>query len=313
MSCLFKCCNCNSHRKKYEHQLDTIQIEQFRDSDATLDTFKGIELYQSGKHDEYLQGILNKINQNQSIVHINECPGYIQIKSTASHRDQIADIETALVNNLNNHSEYPSDHMHCLLVNHMYFSSFKPNTDDRTRIDGLSEADPLVDQQFLANANDAWKKLTAQNWFIYETYRLTGLKNIVYMNETTKQIVLAIQGPRLEFDDYFMNDFGSQVDAWKPKLIDHILSLLFHVKKCVDLSRRVKYSLSFAGFSIGGWLAQLGVLFCHEYFGFARARAVAFESIGLSECIYQLNLEKRLKNKATLAQLPSMKSSYPLL
>jgi len=179
------------HSKKKENvqELFTINRINFRDSSAILDTSEFAELViEANKPNEYMQNILNKIKDNLSIVHINECPTYIQLKATHPKTDQI---EKALIHNLNSYSEYPSDYTHCLIVEHLLRSNFKA-TRNSTVISGLSISDE--NETILADANKTWQVLHDQKWFIYETFILEKFKNVVYMNEKTKQIVLAIQG-----------------------------------------------------------------------------------------------------------------------
>jgi len=102
----------------------------------------------------------------------------------------------------------------------------------------------------------------------------------------------------LKLKKYFKSDYEQYVNKY---FADHILSLFFHVKKCIELSRRLKYNISFTGFWLGGWLAQLSVLFCHVYFDFFQTKAVVFESFGIGECIEQLNVKDKT-NKIDMAK-----------
>ena len=60
-------------------------------------------------------------------------------------------------------------------------------------------------------------------------------------------------------------------------------------RECVELSKKLNYSLSFTGYSFGAWLAEQSVFFCHKDFKKRDVRAVTFESPGSKEYLDILN------------------------
>jgi hypothetical protein len=76
------------------------------------------------------------------------------------------------------------------------------------------------------------------------------------------------------------------------------------------LSNKLKYSLSFTGYSLGAWLAEQSLFFCHNHFdggadetSAARRRAVTFESPGSAEFIADLTQPSATNKQALRKKL----------
>ena len=83
---------------------------------------------------------------------------------------------------------------------------------------------------------------------------------------------------KFNLNDFLLDEFN--VLTYIKLISNHSNTLYFHIKKCIELSKRTNYNLSFTGYSFGALLAQLSVFISHKYFQFKQVIAVTFESFG---------------------------------
>ena len=134
-----------------------------------------------------------------------------------------------------------------------------------------------------------------ENWLIFEKIsdEKSGYLGIIYENKVSKQFVLAHRSTQLNAS---LLQPGLKQDI-EGVVMGGITAHQCHsykatekaVKYCKDYR---DYSLSFTGHSLGSWLAELSVLYCHKFLDFKRVKAVTFDGPGSNEM-----MEKLCKNK----------------
>lgn len=278
MNNIFKAINClkccSQERSASAYNLQTISISSFKINQIELDT----NSLSIGNRDDtyYLQEILKTIETNKSIGLLKECPRFTQLKKRNEFKIKIEKINSEIISNNENFNQFPSDYSYCLIANHCY--CFQTQNESK-KSEPNSDLSIFTDDDNI-HTNNIWHILSASNWIIYEQFRFKGFKSIVYLNEETKQIVLAYQGMKLNLNDYLLNNINSKIKHYINLISSHSNALYSHVKKCIDLSERIDYSLSFTGYSFGALLADLSVLISHKYFNKKTVKSVTFESFG---------------------------------
>lgn len=125
------------------------------------------------------------------------------------------------------------------------------------------------------------------HWKIYKT--MTGSRGyfgVIYLNNKTNQIVLAHRGT----DSFkaIIEDIAGIVNGKLSPQKEASFQLL---EKAIELAKHPDYHgyhLSFTGHSLGGFLAELSVFYCHNSFGYPTVNAVTFESPGSRESLEKL-------------------------
>lgn len=197
-------------------------------------------------------------------------------------------IEAQLIENNENYTSYPSDHMHCLMSYHVYTDTSAKPKNKPSNLDVKRE--------------QAWSKLSEHGWTILEIFEEKEYKSILYVNQKKKQLVLSFRGLRLKLSDFFTPE-TKQIDSFvylllQNKDISHqtIYSYL-HTKRAVGLCEENGYILSFTGYSFGAWLAEQCVFFCHKDFNKRDVRAVTFESPGSYDFLDKLKISSLVNDE----------------
>lgn len=168
---------------------------------------------------------------------------------------------------------YPSDYIYCLLASHCW----QINAEVRNSLQGTG-------------------------WIIEEKYPSTSeYFSVLYKNESTRQMVLAFKGLKFKVNDLFDQDadvnskvyenVGNQLNAFLQKAY-------IDTKLALELSEKMKYSLSFTGYLFGAWLAEQSVFFCYKEHNNLNVRAVTFESPGSFKILKSLSKSDFLKKDA---------------
>ena len=167
----------------------------------------------------------------------------------------------------------PSDYDYALLSQHVY------------------EGETLKPGRSTVPADSTWRVL--------EVYPGDGgYFGVLYVNDVKRQLVLAHRGTnsiRALIED-LVGVYKGQWDSLQ-KLAAYEVT-----RKSIEF-RNAHYSdyhLSFTGHSLGGYLAELGVFFCHRSLDYPEANAVSFESPGIG------TIAERLQSQHNPIQLQKL-------
>ena len=102
------------------------------------------------------------------------------------------------------------------------------------------------------------KQLIQDEWKVDEIFSEKDYLSILYINNKTKQFVLAFQGIRFIDHDFEKDsaDIEEFVEMLLTKKCIHSTYAYVHAKKSVKTANKKNYYLSFTGFSFGAWLAE---------------------------------------------------------
>ena len=184
---------------------------------------------------------------------------------------------------------HPNDFMHGLLAGHVYETSTKSDTlldNKEVFYDLLNVPDDQKD--------DVLNRLL-NKWSIHEVIddKKTGYYGVIYKNDQQKHLVLAHRGTNR--CGSFFEDLHGVVQF---KITEFHLKFKEATRKVVDLVKKspkfAKYSLSFTGHSLGAWIADMSVYYCHRLFNHKHVKGVTFEAPG-SEIMMQLLEECAIK------------------
>jgi len=160
----------------------------------------------------------------------------------------------------------PTDYEYALLSEHVYKGKV------------LNQDDCLPE-------DNKWKIIKIKNGE-------SGYFGVIYINHQIKQIVLSHRGTKslkavLEDIKGIMLNLKSKQKIEAFDFVDRAIKLINEGEELKD------YRLSFTGHSLGAFLAELSVYYCHSYFKYTNVNAVTFESPGSKESMEDLqsNLE----------------------
>ena len=162
---------------------------------------------------------------------------------------------------LQNPSYHPSDFLHGILAAHCY-------EEDLQEGDHVSKTTQTWTPSDFFKSNDALLNKTLSDWRVLQVVDLrddSGYVGVIYVNDWNMQLVLAHRGTKV-LASYFedaIGVFGGQVTPFQRDL--RIIT-----QNAIDLIKNdyPDYALSFAGHSLGGWLADLSLYYSHQIFNF---------------------------------------------
>ncbi|MGI9214471.1 MAG: Mbeg1-like protein, partial [Gammaproteobacteria bacterium] len=135
---------------------------------------------------------------------------------------------------------------------------------------------------------------------------VSGYAGIIYVNYHDNRIVVAHRGTDSlkslaeDLSGVYLNRLSSQKQA--------VFSL---IREAIEMAKMQRAGLSFTGHSLGAFLAEISVFYCHKSFNFPDVHAVTFESPGSVESLekMQSNLEGEKVEITTLDIVSYL--SYP--
>ena len=207
------------------------------------------------------------------------------------------DEETLYVADYEDDRYHPTDFVHGLLAAHSYED--KCGVGDSLLALVTSNTWRAHDYFNVSRGElkDAVMARVFANWTvlrILDDVSATGYFGIIYKNEARKQLVLAHRGTAVlgsvveDIDGVLggrVTPFQMQLKRATKVAVDLVVAAAAHSNP-----NHSDYALSFTGHSLGGWLADLSVYYCHQLFGYKNVKAVTFEAPG-SEFMINANLE----------------------
>lgn len=125
------------------------------------------------------------------------------------------------------------------------------------------------------------------DWRIKSAYIEGGYVGALYFNSKIQQAILTHQGTN-NFSDIiedFQGIYRNQISTQKQKIFTII-------DEAIAFSQEMEFQLSFTGHSLGAFLAELSVYYCHRSFDFNEVSAVTFESPDCRETLESLQLNQ---------------------
>jgi hypothetical protein len=203
-------------------------------------------------------------------------------------------------NNSNLFSSFPTDYVHCLLT---YYCLYHTDTDNLNK-----KIENDVDLKF------------------WENNQQEILKNVCFINQRTKNIVVVLNGFELKIKDFFKKSFlgfcnidsienilskcddkdQSEENKKDPVPICNLFSVysFMQIKEAIELSNRNQYkdfSLSFTGYGLGAWQAEQAIYFASQKLDTNRIKVVTFDSPG--SLIFLEKLKNEFLNDIDLKNL----------
>ncbi|CAD8123448.1 unnamed protein product [Paramecium sonneborni] len=124
----------------------------------------------------------------------------------------------------------------------------------------------------------------------------SGYLGLILENQVDKQLVLSHRSTnfKLSFQNNIFKQSGVQCDVQgvvQQGLTNHQAQGYEATKLSLDIAKKKEYSLSFCGHSLGAWLAELSVYYCHAEFDVPcyNVKAVTFDGPGSWEMMKKLN------------------------
>ncbi|MGC0371674.1 MAG: hypothetical protein DGJ47_000373 [Rickettsiaceae bacterium] len=172
----------------------------------------------------------------------------------------------------------PSDFMHSLLSACVY-SSFEPG-------DMLCFPEDDVKSKY----NDY-----LENWIVHTVFApefSDDYYSALYINEKDNHAVLAHRGTNIVLGSLFDKDkslkadfaeiLNGEIGVQQMAAYESTETVLEILKSLNEHSER-DYKLSFTGHSLGAWLSELSIYFCHTEFDYTDVAAVTFDSPGTGD------------------------------
>jgi|GEM_PF-6037247 len=186
--------------------------------------------------------------------------------------DFIQKIESKIIINNQNYKHYPSDFIHGLFSSHAYINS---NAEEKVVFENSKYNQYLED----------WKTFK-----IFNEPKIGRYYAVAYVNDKTKQLVLAYRGITFEKLDllktnsslktHFKSVLGGQIVAQQAASYQT-------TKEITEYAKNHGYNLSFTGYSLGAWFAELSLYFAYQDFNYSKTKAVTFDSPGSAKVMAQ--------------------------
>lgn len=216
------------------------------------------------------------------------------------HKEQLScqtleQIELHLINNNKNFKSHPSDIVHGFLCKHVYNDSKKSD---------LIALDP----QLHPHLKD-WKVVK-----VFDSIERTSYYAVLYYNNKSHQMVLAVRGEVMGALDTLKELFST--NGYVKNYIDEILGGTIVVGQqekhyeateyALKKAKEKKCRLSFTGYSLGAWLAELSVFYCRAFFSQYNIdiKAVTFDSPGSKRMMERL--QSNIINRETCIKLKDL-------
>jgi hypothetical protein len=113
---------------------------------------------------------------------------------------------------------------------------------------------------------------------------------IAYYHPKQHFLVLANRGT-----EPGMADIQADFDLVHTRITAQQVSAYLFTNQLVELAKEKGYSFSTTGHSLGGWLSQLCILYCHKDFDYKKTHAVVFDSPGIGPMFKELQSNLLLK------------------
>ncbi len=261
----------NHEQYDYQGYSDEL-LKKLRNNDPkvkTIDLRSAIMLTE-----EQIEALKESIKDNKVIGYIDW--GHLTQNLLPIKEIDEKEIDEKLLQNTLNYNYHPTDYMHVCFSKHIYDN---PQSGAVIKFD---EEDWRVEQ-------------------VHDDGERTGFYSALYVNEAKHQAVLTFQGTQVKGMRDLMrlqSDVQEDIDGVLGGAITKQQSLAYKATKAaVDYVSANGFHLSITGHSLGGFLAELAVLFCYKDFNYEDVRGIVFDSPGSAEWIK--STKPNIENSAT--------------
>jgi hypothetical protein len=223
----------------------------------------------------------NQLKKLKQVIDNNFVVGYVRwgkIPEDDDCKRMKGEIEKKLVQNICNYRYHASDYVHGLLANHVYDN---PKVGDKVDLNAFCEKLKLA-HKLPEDINTNWEVIQ-----VIDDSQGSGYYSALYVNTTTHQAVLAFQGtnPKRLLRGLIQKGSDIQEDiagVLYNNITKQQASAYKATKKAVEYVKPGGLNLSITGHSLGGYLAELAVVFCEQDFGdkVKHVKAIVFDSPG---------------------------------
>jgi hypothetical protein len=185
----------------------------------------------------------------------------------------IGQIGNKLIENNKLYKSHPTDFVHALLSSHSYETS---KVGDRVEFTAKSKGAPHVNEKYNQHLLD-WRVEK-----VFQPADADDYYSVLYVNDKTHHAVLAHRG----------TDIPNSLKGKNASLKADLIEILNHnigvqqaasyvsTKEALEITQQLGYNFSTTGHSLGAWLAELSLYFCHMDFDYHKVKAVTFDSPG---------------------------------
>lgn len=207
--------------------------------------------------------------------------------------NNVQKIEKQLADNNKDYRDHPNDYVHGLLSKHAYKDS--------------KEGDLIILEGILEKPLENWKVAK-----IYDDNEKSGYYGVIYQNDKTHQLILANRGTDEQTITDIISILVKKNSDWKTNFEEILGSKIIvgqlarnyqATQEVINKAKELGYRLSFTGHSLGAWLAELSVYYCHAYFNYTNTKAVTFDSPGSLPMMEQLQPSIENEDKLPLRKL----------
>jgi hypothetical protein len=166
--------------------------------------------------------------------------------------------------------------VHGLLSSHSYETS---KVGDKVEFTANSKGAPHVNAKYNQYLED-WRVEQ-----VFQPKNADDYYSVLYVNDKTHHAVLAHRG----------TDIPNSLKGKNASLKADLIEILNHnigvqqaasyvsTKEALEITQQLGYNFSTTGHSLGAWLAELSLYFCHMDFNYHKVRAVTFDSPGTKD------------------------------
>ena len=198
---------------------------------------------------------------------------------------------------------HPSDFVHAILATHCYEEGLRQEKSVAEPINTWSPhnvfntTDQFTKDNLVDNILTEWRVVQ-----LYDLQAFSGYVGVLYVNHKDKQLVLAHRGSQnvMSYIEDFQGVFTGKVTEFHRNMRD----LTAKIVKFISTSNYYSYAFSITGHSLGGWLADLSLFYCNQFFHFKNVKAVTFEAPGSEYILNHVPIEvsQEIRNMHKIAQ-----------
>lgn len=180
----------------------------------------------------------------------------------------VTKIENKIIHNNRKYKRHPNDFIHGLLSLHSYKNSTEGGLVEFGHSDENKIYNPYLGK-----------------WKVHKIFKdgASGYYSALYINQQDHQIVLSHRGTTVQLSDLIKSDSPVNADIkgiLGGEIVAQQAAAFLATEYAVWYAQKHYYNLSITGHSLGAWLAELSIYYCHRDFDYTRAKAVTFDSPG---------------------------------
>jgi tetratricopeptide (TPR) repeat protein len=218
---------------------------------------------------EQLDDLAERIADNPFIGHIV----WGDLPKDENSKELVQQVENKLIENNKLYKSHPTDFIHGLLSSHSYQNSTEGN-----------KVEFIVDSKGAPHVNVKYNEYL-EDWRVERVFRPENADDyysVLYVNDKTHHAVLAHRGTDIPGS---LKGKNASLKADLIEILNHNIGVqqaasYVSTKEALEITQNLGYNFSTTGHSLGAWLAELSLYFCHMDFDYHQVKAVTFDSPG---------------------------------